>query len=335
MVTKARLPMLRTSERTCFTRCRTKWDWTYTDQLRPKRTSKHLRFGDLVHQSLAAFYMPGRKRGPRPARTYEKLFRELAVEGTMWDEDADDKVSPLELGISVLRNYYETYGDDEDIEIIAPEMAFKVRLIDSGGKPFWYVGRFDALMLWVPNDEYGLLEHKTGSEKLKKNLALDEQAGSYWAFAPMWIKTLIAQGKLRKRGILDLDMVLYNFLRKAMPDQRPTDSDGLRLNKNGTVSKNQPADYFDRVPVYRDEYDRKQVIKRIRQQRYEMRLVQAGKLPVYKHPTSDCSWDCSFYDMCELHETGSDWQAFRDQMFTTGDGYEEYRKDLLDVTKGA
>lgn len=325
-------PMLRTSERATFKRCRQKWWWSAVEGLTPRRIRPALAFGDLVHQSLAAFYIPGRRRGPKPATTFKKVYKEQASDFKIIDADGEQWTDALEMGVHILENYYEEYGDDDDIEIVAPEMPFKFKLVDVGGKPFWSVGRWDALMRWIPTGEYGLLEHKTGSEQLKGHLQMDEQASGYWAGAVEYLAHLRKVGKLPKgHRDLELEMILYNFLRKAKRDDRPQNEEGLFLNKNGTVSKRQPTPYFDRIQVYRDDDDRRSVIKRIRQEQFEMRLARAKRLPIYKNPTKDCSWDCPFYDMCELHETRSDWRAYRDQMFDGGrDGYKEYRKDLGD-----
>lgn len=330
---KSELPMLRTSERATFKRCRYKWWWGIVEGLRSKtrRPSPHLMFGNLVHDSLEQFYKPGRKRGPRPVVTFKKLYVERGGFAMNEFDENDNKTKrdAGELGVDMLENYYEEYGDDEDIHIIAPEMPFRILLEDVGGQPFWYVGRFDALGIWLPTDSYFMFEHKTGSERKKNHLDLDEQANSYWAFGPEYVRTLIEEGLLKARGEVEMEMILYNFLAKKMRDGRPQDADGMYLNKNGTVSKRQPTQpLLDRIPVYRDIESRKRVIMRIRQEAYENRLVREGKLPKYKNPTDDCSWDCPFVDMCELHETGSDWRSYRNQMFVPSDGYAEYAEDL-------
>lgn len=325
------LSMLRTSERQSFKRCRQRFWWGSVEGLRSPQPRAALGFGTIVHECMEKFYKPGHKRGPKPAVTFRKIIKEFG-DFSMNEYDENDnktKRSAAELGEAMMEAYYEKYGDDEDIAIIAPEMPFRIKLTDAGGKPFWYVGRFDALGLWVPTDTPFIFEHKTGSEQLKSMLWGDEQTSSYWAFAPEYIRALQRAGMLRRfKGSLDLEMMLFNFMAKRMPDTRPVDADGMRLNKNGTVSKRQPKEAFERIPAYRDEDDRKSVIKRIRQEMYEIRLVREGKLPVYKNFTKDCSWDCQFRDMCELHETRSDWRSFRNQMYVESDGYAEYAQDL-------
>lgn len=330
---KKPLTLVRTSERSVYTMCRQRWAWHYIDGYESNYSSAALRFGDLTHQALAAYYIPGRKRGPLPAVTFQRLYKERLEDFNMRDEE-QQWVDALDMGVAVLGHYIEKYGKDENIEVIAPEMPFKVRLEDIGGEPFWYVGRFDALIYYLDWQEYGIFEHKTATTISTRHLPLDEQAGSYWAFAPEWIRYLQSKGVLKKRNKLELDYILYNFLRKAIPDQRPVNAAGQHLNKDGSVSKVQPPDYFERTKVYRDEDSRRAVIKRVRQQAWEMRMVREGKLPIYKTPSTGypdrhCE-TCPFYDMCELHESGSDWRSFAEATYRIQDPYSEYKADLFD-----
>lgn len=327
---ESELTMVRTSERGKFKRCRQAWHWRYNKGYEARISKPALRFGTLVHESLAAYYLPGRKRGIHPAITFKKLYKQETKEaGHFGMKDLDEEwYDAGELGIDMLENYVDYYGKDGDIEIIAPEHPFKWKMKDQSGKPILYVGRFDAVGRWVRTGEVMLLEHKTASSIRDEHLPLDEQAGAYWAFGNMYLRHI---GVLKKGQILD--MILYNFLRKSKRDDRPQNEDGIYLNKDGSISKKQPPAYFERVPVYRDEYDSKQVLRRIQMESWEMRMAREGKLPIYKNPTRDCAWDCQFIDMCELHETGGDWKEYAEQMFKQEDPYEEYRKDLLSSNK--
>lgn len=56
----------------------------------------------------------------------------------------------------------------------------------------------------------------------------------------------------------------------------------------------------------------------------EMRLCRSGKLGVYKNPDRHCGY-CEYRDMCEIHESGGDWEAIRDQLFTTWNPYEDHQ----------
>jgi len=328
-----KLRLLNTSERMTFKRCRQKWYWGYVLGLKIKRERPALMFGDLIHQALAAYYKPGVKRGPHPSKTFTKLYQKqlyFASGFGVKDIENEEWVEAGELGVAMLNNYVDTYGNDGLIEIIAPEHPFAWPYHDSTGKLWIYVGRFDAVIRWVKTGEVGLFEHKTAGSISDAHLQLDEQAGSYWAFAMKHLKQI---GILKKNQ--ELDMILYNFLRKSKPDERPRNKQGLYLNKDGSISKKQPTDYFLRVPVYRDEPDRRTVLRRIRLESTEMRMARTGKLAIYKNPTKDCSWDCPFYGPCELHETGDDYKEVLRQNYIRLDPHAGYKSDLSKEIKEA
>jgi len=331
-MTQIPIRMISTSERGAFRRCRQRWYWGHVMGLKAIRSSKPaLIFGDIWHQSLAGFYKPGRKRGPKPWITFDKLYMEFVGEhGKLRVKDMDqddDRIDLGLLGIDLCHQYIEHYGDDEDIEVIAPEFPFHVRLVDRGGKPFYVVGRMDALIRWVPTGEVGIFEHKTGSEDKKKSLVLDEQGGTYWTFGPKHLKRM---GIIERYS--EVDLVLYNFAAKRKKDERPQNEAGEYLNKNGSVSKVQPGKVFERIPVYRGGDDRKVLTERIKAEAEEMRLAAEGKLAIYKNPTDTCYWDCNFHAMCELHEAGADYEGFMNAEYVKVDPNARY-DDVLKLIK--
>src|SRR5262245_21995039 len=70
------LPMLRTSERGTFKRCRWKWWWEFNNLLKPRTDTPPLRFGSLIHAALAAYYVKGVRRGTHPSVTFKVLYEE-------------------------------------------------------------------------------------------------------------------------------------------------------------------------------------------------------------------------------------------------------------------
>lgn len=269
------------------------------------------------------YYKPGKKRGPSPVKTFIKLVdADIKEHGPMLfkdSEDEDKRLGGKELGVAMLEGYLELYGKDERYEILAPEMAFQLDIQDSAGEYlFTYVGTMDAAIRDMVTGRVGLFEHKTGAGlTLRSPLALDEQAGSYWAYAPDW---LVSQGYMEPGE--EMDFILYNFLKKTLPDTRPTDEQGYSLNMDGvTRSKRQPLPRYRRELVYRSDHDRATLMRRAAQEAREIRKARAGKLPIYKNPGEHCNF-CPFREMCEVHESGSDWQAMRSAMFTKWKPYE-------------
>lgn len=311
--------MVRTSERKDFAWCRFNWYWGYVERLKPITTKPALQFGDLIHQALAIYYPPGRERGPYPVDTLIDLWEEFG-ENLMWVyTDEDEREGALELGVEMLENYVKYASQlDHQYEIIAPEQGFQVDVFDDKGNYlFTYVGTLDAIIRDLKSKCIGFMEHKT-SRSIPPDifLPLDEQAGSYWAFAPEWMK---AQGILKPKE--EMDFILYNILKKSRTDTRPQDANGMRLNQNGSISKRQPKPNFDRSVVYRNAVARQNTRERATSQIAEMAMVRSGELALRKSPSKDCKF-CPYKEMCELHENGADWEAYRDAMFTTWEPYE-------------
>lgn len=338
-MTNAEQVMLRTSERTSYKTCRQAWDWAYNHKLKSIATKPALRFGDLAHQSLQHWYIPGRKRGVLPAVTFEKLYNEQ-IEAGMDEfdirlDDEEEWANALELGIVMMRGYVDHYGTDDHINVIAPELPFQYDILDSKGRYLvTYVGQFDLLFEDMAKKQIGLIETKTAAHISTAHLGLDEQGGSYWTFAPL---VLQASGLL-KRG-RDLDFVLYNFLRKGKPDERPRNEAGIYLNKPtkdqlmeecanrgivlggkrtneamaqalaatgvqvhllGSPSKRQPPPLFHRERTYRDTIDRQRLMRRVEMEAWEMKQVRAGKLPIYKNPR--LTWPDQHCNACQFRD---------------------------------
>lgn len=311
--------LLRNSERTTYRRCRHRWAWKYLDRLDSTGTKGALAFGTLVHAALEEHYRPGVKRGPHPAHTFAELFDAAGEEFGQWDEDGS-RHDARELGVAMLEHYVEFWGDDSHLEVYTPEYPFEIPILTPKGKYLvTMVGKFDLVFRDHRDGQLWLSDHKTAKSIKTDYLQLDDQAGTY---------LLVANDVLRAEGVLGkkerIAGVLYNFLRKAKPDPRPQDDHGRYLNKDGSVSKVQPPDHFLRHKVYRSRADDKSELKRVRAEAYEMNLVREGRLPIYKNPTKDCSWDCDFFEMCILHETGGDWEELRDLTMKTWDPYEDH-----------
>ena len=321
-----RLRLVRNSELSSYRRCRLKWWWNYERALQPKTAAPPLRFGNLVHLALERYYIPGKKRGPSPAATFVALLHEQLETHprfNVWGDDNDDedkRMDPEELGVAMLKHYVEEYGKDKRIEIIAPEMPFQVDVPHpKTGRYFCtVVGKLDAVYRDLSTRRIGIIDHKTARSISTSHLFMDDQAGTYFAFAPLFLRAAGLLGENER-----LSHILYNYLRKALPDARPRDDDGFYLNKDGSISKRQPPAYFHRERVWRDEADGKAVIQRIVEQVWEMKQLRAGKLPLYKSPSPECA-RCPFKDPCELHETGNDHEEMLELAYEHWDPYADH-----------
>jgi hypothetical protein len=323
-----------------------------------------LSFGTLVHEALAVRYPPGRKRGPHPAKTFAELYAEQKRQFSQWDDEGN-KVDALDLGVAMCEGYVAEYGNDDTVEIIAPEMALSVDVFDANGKYLTtWVGRGDAAYKDLARSTrskpvIGFMEHKTGKtieDMVSVVSGYGEQALSYW-----WAGSQVLQAERLLPVGAQVDHVLFNWLRKGMPDTRPRNADGYALNKPtktalvdaclanglsakgtipvlmetlqqaghnpellGEVSSRQDSPLFHREVLDFGDDELRSINWRIRREAEEIKLARANKLAIYKNPTRDCKWECQFKDACEVHEMGGDYKTMIAMDFTQWDPYEHH-----------
>jgi hypothetical protein len=235
---------IRNSERGTLDRCPQQWWWSWRDGLRPKETATPLWFGTAIHEALADYYRPGKKR----SKDFIDKFRESAdMEAeyirTNVGLDEDKYVEARLLGETMLAGYVERYGGDRNWDVIATEQSFEVaipyvgrhvdpnspivkRILKRYGDVFILNGTFDGVYRDLDDKRTKLMEHKTAASISIGHLPMDNQAGTYWMVGETVGRS---QGWLKKgQNISD---ITYNFLRKAMPDERPKDKDGYATNK--------------------------------------------------------------------------------------------------------
>lgn len=221
-----------------------------------------------------------------------------------------------------------------------------------------YKGTWDGVYRDLDDGKVKLLETKTAAQISTSHLTLDDQAGSYWAIAG---HALRAEGLLGPKE--RIHGITYNFLRKGKPDERPKDAEGYACNKPvkadyaaaleergitvnpkdkletladvtrnlgitvlGERSKNQPPPLFIREQVWRTAPERTSQLRKIQDEGVAMQAYRDGTLPLIKNPTRDCSWDCKFFQMCELQDRGGDWQIFKKAAYRVEDPYADHRK---------
>lgn len=241
--------LLRNSERGAFKRCRFMWHLNFNGvegtPLRSREPAKALWFGDLIHQGLAAYYKPGIKRGPHPAKTFIKLYDADERISAVLRDDEGEWQSMRDLGRGMLEGYVETYREkDEEWKVLASEQTFRLPLT----LPEHRVEDPDTgeLLLSLPEIEVilvgtvdGLWEHrknkkrkafkefKTAASINTAALAMDDQAGFYWTYGPRW---MWRQAILPKK--VYPSEILYTFLRKAIPNPDNVYNEfGHKLNK--------------------------------------------------------------------------------------------------------
>ncbi len=324
------LVRIRTSERKDFKACPQRWWWSWREGLAPRfpRVGA-LWFGTGIHFALAEWYRLGTERGPNPLDTFKKWadgeYHELRTYDAFDEREFADSET---LATHMLEDYLALYGTDEWMDVIATEETFEIEVpaLMLKKRPFLYNGTWDLVYRDLRSGGIYLADHKTAAQISTKHLSLDDQAGSYLAFA---------DAILQERGVLKkgehIDGILYNFLRKSKRWDKPTNAKGQVLNKDGSVSKVQPAKRFHREVVWRNQKEKVIMTERLRREHAIMDQMRRHPELVFKTPGRDCSSFCPFFEMCEMHEQGGDHQGYKEEMYIVRDPYADHRKSAGDA----
>ncbi|HTS10096.1 MAG TPA: PD-(D/E)XK nuclease family protein [Candidatus Eisenbacteria bacterium] len=324
------LPLIRHSERVDFKRCQMKWYWRWRKGLVPKQKSfGALDLGTWMHAALAIRYSPG---GHSLSGAFEAVTH-AALQHYAGPDYARDKADELAmLGQAMATAYDREYGDDSDIKILAVEipLEFEIRNL---------TGELIALHKLKPDAVFRnaggvwLFEHKTAAQIRTEHLPIDDQARPYVAMAEIALENAgILKRSDKFRGIM------YNFLRKALPDQRPRDGQGRYLNQNGTVSAKQPSPYFQRLPLEISAKSKRSALLRLGQEAHIITEIASdlrkspmrSPLRLMKTPHSSCPKLCPFFEMCKVQEDGGDVRMMERTMYERRDPY-LYEEETTDI----
>ncbi len=344
------IPLLRNSERYSYKKCQTQWHWSWNLGLVPRQTKQDARwFGTGIHLALAEYYTPpgdnGFVRGRNPLETWEEYctgHNAILKAGDWYDENAEyEFVQAKELGQVMLEEYLKLHGDDPHWEVLMPETRFEANIpftanqitrdvpeiLDLKGKYITkIVGTFDMPVRdhSFPKPRIMVVDHKTTNKRENtKHLMKDDQAGTYIAVGTSYLRHL---GLIKKGEAID--GMIFNYLRKAKPPDKPRNAQGQVLNKDGSVSKTQPSPLFWREQVMRGKTNRMRQIERIAEDAEQIARLRNGSLPILKSPGEHCNW-CDFSDLCDIDENGDDFDGFVDAVFIRQDQYADHREGAV------
>ena len=254
-----------------------------------------------------------------------------------------------DLGEAMLKHYVDHWGADDEWEVIVTEQPFQQLVYKPGVKEtwpytetrtpwFWYVGVIDLIARHIPSSKLHVWDHKTAAAIQLQYLSLDPQSTGYMTWGLDWIY---------EKGLLKPNEkpagMLYNHLRKQFPDERPFEwHNGRKVyqNKDGSPSAKQPAPYFVRTPIYRDDHEREAARRQILFEMLDMERVrraprEPGQPPdiAYKNQGQFTCVGCWCFDFCELHEAGHDWDEMRDLVASDWSPYSEHEIYIGDTSR--
>lgn len=289
------------------------------------KTFGALDLGTWVHEALARWYVPGTKRSGDLQQHFYTIsdcaLRSAALAGTP-EHILDAAEDLMMLGNAMMGAYQEKYAS-EKIDVFKAEIPLDFYITDERGKIIAVHRLKPDLAYRDIEKRIWLMEHKTAAQIRTEHLVIDDQARPYGAMAEF---ALIKSGILSRSE--QLYGVMYNFLRKALPDDRERNTEGYALNKNGTVSKRQTAPAFVRHPIYMSSRAKVQTLRRLRQETLvitklaqDLRRNPAGAKNLTKTPHHSCARFCQYFEMCRVQEEGGDIRAMQKSMYSRVNPY--------------
>lgn len=326
------LPVVRSSERKDYKRCVKKWYWAWRRGLVPRnKPFDALDLGTWFHAGFAQWYSKrGKQRNGHLVdwfTYYAEGYIRQAIEDGKPDYLIDGGWELFSLGKAMAESYEDNYGSDPEIYVIQAELplefTFSSELISGNWQPT-AIHKFKPDLVFMDRDgAIWLMEHKTAASIKTGHLVIDDQARPYVA---------MAEPALRKLGIVSRQHpfrgILYNFVRKALVDQRDRNADGLYLNKDGKVSAKQPPPYFLRKPIKVSRKARAITLVRVQLETVEItqlaQQIRDKKIDprgLSKTPHSSCENFCPFFNMCVAEEEGANISFMEKTLFRRRNPY--------------
>jgi hypothetical protein len=299
-----------------------------------------LDLGTWIHAALASWYERGLKRAVAPL---SHLFMAEAESALVIAKDvgAPDHIVEkaeelIELGVAMTDAYQEYYHDDPDVSVLDVEIPLDFSLGSAApyGALISHLLKPDMVYRSMSTGYVWLMEHKSAAQIRTEHLAIDDQARPYGA---------MVEPALRKMGLLKSDDrfqgIMYNFLRKTLPDERPRDAQGRALNKNGSVSARQPAVAFVRKGLTMTRPAKIITLDRVRAESFLIAAITArvrsGNIDpdsIHKTPHHSCPKFCDYFAICSSEEDGVDITDMVRVQFVQKDPYTYYGDTTTEST---
>lgn len=275
-----------------FKQCRRKFWLEHYRKLRPARqeTTGALALGSRVHKALEIYYRDG--------QDLLEVWAELCEEDRtlMVSESLDTSTldSEAELGRIMLEGYLEWVADegiDSDLDILSQEERLDADFLAGRVK---VVGKIDQRVRRKSDGSRMIRDFKTSANfaDLYKTIQMNEQ------------------------------FLLYMVLEMLKKDEEDRVSGAIvtALKKNKRTASAKPP-FYEQLEVGHNIFELRNFYMRLQgelQQIVQMwDALDAGEdhqVVAYPTPTRDCSWRCSFADVCPMFDDGSDVErALKDQ----------------------
>jgi hypothetical protein len=317
--------ILHTSDARIFRDCRRKWEWTSRQRQNLEPIAPDLKFwlGTACHFALEHYYGKSDRDAVASLAEFDNWtvteITRIRHEYDLTEEQKTRLEETRELGLGMLRHYFEWAPEVDDFEVLSTEQEFEVPLIIDGNEipGVRLAGRLDGVIRFPATKDIYVFEHKTAISIQPENLVLDEQAGSY-VYAAEQLYGYEVKG------------ILYNFLRKKVPTvPQKLVAGGLSKNKSidttysiylRTIEQceldpndytdflemlaQRPNAFFHRELVIRTRAEIRDLVTRF----YWVAREMSEKPVLYPSPDGLKCKMCPFVQICVAMANGADWQ---------------------------
>jgi hypothetical protein len=313
--TRVRLPVITNSEVRTFRRCPREWRLAYGLGYRSLHRAEPLRFGNLMHIGLEAWWLAD-----------DGMRLDAAIEAI--SPHAEDEYELVRAG--VLLQGYDARWHDEPLAMIAVEREFRAPLLNpetgAPSRTFELAGKLDVIVRNLRDGLVYLVEHKTTSEDIGagsqywQRLQLDPQISTYFAGAKAsgydvagCIYDVIGKPGLRPAKATPSESRKYTKQGRLYANQRDTDEtpDEFRQRLIEAVAA-EPDRYYQRGTVVRLEAEERDAAFDMWQ---TARLIREADLaqrwPRNPDACSRFGRTCSFFGVCIGTESLADTTLFR------------------------
>lgn len=327
------IPIIRTSDRQLFRRCRRKWHYMSRMQqgLQPKESKSYFWAGSLGHFALEDFH--GFNRYGDPLTAIDEAIKAQKLASTSahsyippdWEEQRQIIEGCINYYLEWLeyRKPLETLWIDGKPQV---EVRAQIPMIVSG-KEVLYDFTTDRVYETFEGS-LGLEDYKFMKSFSTHHLDTDTQVSAYCWAASVYYQRPVTEFTYQQhlKTELKLPRVLKNDSVSVNKQQRTSYilyRKGLEMaygsiNAAPQVNKEFLNNLIEIESENRDAFIRRDKIYRNEDHCLSQRdhiLIEAEdmldpQLRIYPNPTRDCGWDCGMIDLCVMMDDGSDWKSF-------------------------
>lgn len=320
------------SELQTWKNCRRKWwlAWYREQQLQTQNFTDVRSTGTRVHRALEAWYVPDGEPRVDPRTALERIvvedwtaIQELARKNNVDDEHlsalAVEFTGATNLERAMVEGYVEWLaetGADADLRVIGSEQPIVVPLeidVDLGGRhgtttrPIELIGLLDTRVTRVTDGMRLFIDHKTVGDVNGPVATLPQNEQMLHYHLLDWLSSEHAEDRC--------DGALYNMIRrvKRSPRAKPP--------------------FYARIEVRHNEYELDAYKRRMLAAAADI-IVATERLNrgehhldvVYPTPTSQCTWSCDFFAVCNMFDDGSRAEDMLKGLYTRGNPRARYEK---------